>query len=233
MNARIVKTMEIALVLMGGMTWGVIQVSPAAAGPATPSNHQRYQLTATTLFVDEVQEESWFSNGDEPYAIYALIKPNGGTAAVEVSLSPVGNAIPEGGDLNTSKLLFSGPIDTQIAVAAQAVEHDYSMLGDVEAAARAAAQATLVTELASGTSAPCALMTKIAQALHDGALSVDSVLVDDDDVLGPAQSECVTRTSVIGMPVGSTQFRYLDFAGLDFWGNDAEYEQEFEIRRTQ
>jgi hypothetical protein len=232
--------MAIGLVLAGSLIGGLLQVEAAdgatdrsAAAAGESFQIERYRLRATNLYVVDAQEESWISNGDEPYAVLAVVRPFGAIAKVDVSRSPVGAGLKDGDTLANTTLLYDGPIDTELGIAVQAIEHDYSNLAAVEAGVRAAAEARLATELAAGTTSPCALAPKIAQALHDGALAVHSPLLDDDDVIGPGQGDCITSGAIAWMWPGDTAYGFYGFAGPDFWGNDANYFQELELERTQ
>ncbi len=241
LNTRpLITGMALALALgLAGTTQQAAQARTAAPGTAPgeggPSLPQllvlprigTFQFTATWLHAVDAQEDSWYSDGDEPWVIWAVIHPTSGGPAVYYQRSDVYSGIDGGDWIDTSWRLPDKVTGSDLGVVALAVEHDSSSVSGVYGEAKIAANTALLLAKDEGV---CAATRAVAEGLRDGINSYDRVGIDDDDVLWGegygSPSRCFRAKELFSMGVGSKRDFAVEYGAPGTW-----YQQEFVLQR--
>ncbi len=199
----------------------------APAGAIAPT--EVFQVRATTLTARDAQEEGFASDGDEPYVVYALVKPGGALGVtLSVERSRRYEDIDDGDQRTPNVELMRQNVRAKMGVAAQVVENDGESSGGVITSMRNAANTAFTNAINAGTRDACALAGVVARALHNAAAHDNGWFEDDDDVIGAGASFCVPVADLDSLGVGRELGR-----NLQFRGDGANYLQRFTIRRTE
>jgi hypothetical protein len=189
---------------------------------------EQFRIRLTTLHCNDANEESLFSNGDEPYVIVATIRPGGlAGPALDVFQTDVFGSVEDGGNRQPNLNALNRHVESSVAVVAQVVEHDDSEVGLIFGTARAFAEADFANAVLGGETNVTTLSTIVADAINRGVGAARLPGVDDDDRIGGATRFTITTAMFDGLGVGA-QFSVL----REVSGNDARYTLTFQVTRT-
>jgi hypothetical protein len=197
---------------------------PMVIGPG-----EIFRIRLTNLHCNDANEESLFSDGDEPYVIVATIRPGGlAGPALDIMRTQVFDDVDDGDNRHPNLDALNRHVESSVAVVAQVVEHDDSAVALVFGTARTFAQTDFANAVLGGETNVTNLSAIVADAIRRGVDAARLPAVDDDDRIGSPARFTITTGSFDGLAVGGQPI----VVTREVSGNDARYTMTFEVART-
>lgn len=193
-------------ILAGAMPWASLSAhaseQPAADAPrgngaplATIGPNELFQISLTRLKCNNADEDDWWSDGDEPYVILAIIAPD---PFAGYTLHVVSTRVYSDMDRNDVRepnlMLMNRHVESSVAIVAQVVEEDGTGRDVVWAAAERFANDAFVRAMADGVRDLNELRRIVRNAMRWGMANAVTHGGDNDDLVGFPAQITVTRS---------------------------------------
>jgi len=161
-------------------------VSAASAAPPTQIDPgEQFRIRFTRLHCHNANEDDFWSDGDEPYVIFAILAPDPWAGyTLSFQASRVFSSVDTHDTIETNLILMDKHVDRSVVVIAQVIDEDDTGKSALLVAAEEEASVQFVRALARGERDLNQLRDIVAAYMSRGMAFASNSSGDDDELIG-------------------------------------------------